>query len=76
VRQFSLLIAAVLLSLGLGLAVGGCGKNEAKTGAMDDGKMSTTKSDGKMNDSKMNDGKMDDGKMGTGKMDDSKKGKM
>jgi hypothetical protein len=82
-RQFVLAVAAVAICLGLALAVGGCRKPDSKNTSMDDGKMSTAKSDakmsdgtGKMDDPKMGSGKMDDPKMGTGKMDDPKKGKM
>jgi hypothetical protein len=69
------LIAVAVVSLGLGLAVGGCGlssNDEGGTAKMDGGKMDG----GKMDGGKMDGGKMDGGKMDGGKMDGGKKNKM
>ena len=57
-RKVWQLIAVAVVSLGLGLAVGGCGsstKDEKGAGKMDGGKMNS----GKMNGDKMDGGKMD-----------------
>jgi hypothetical protein len=73
-KVWQLLVVAVV-SLGLGLAIGGCTsstKDEGGAGKMDGGKMDDNKMDG----GKMDGGKMGDTKMDGGKMDGGKKDKM
>jgi hypothetical protein len=67
-RKVLQLISVAVLSMGLGLAIGGCGSSTT-TGK---DKMGGSK----MDDGKMKDGKMDGVKMDGHKMDDSKKDKM
>jgi hypothetical protein len=74
-RKVWQLIAVAVVSLGLGLAIGGCTsstKDEGGAGKMDGGKMDG----GKMDGGKMGESKMDGGKMGESKMDGGKKDKM
>ena len=61
-------IAAVIVTLGLSVAIVGCGSSAAPT----QDKMTG----GQMKDNKMPDGKMGGDKMGGDKMDGDKKGKM
>ena len=71
-------IAAVIVTLGLSVAIVGCGSSAGPTkekmsgGQMKDNKMP----DGKMGSDKMGNDKMGNDKMGRDKMDGDKKGKM
>ena len=66
-------IAAVIVSLGLSVAIVGCGSSTAPTkDKMTDGQMK----DNQMPDNKMGSDKMGGDKMDHGKMDGDKKGKM